>query len=231
MRRALVLLSATLVASAALAGCVGESESEVRVLPYLGTVETAPGAVTPLAFHVKSTDGFRQRLDVSIESLPQGWTFSTSTPTLEIDGFASIPLVVHVTVASDAPEAKRELRLRVGDTREPIEVAVRAPTPPPATEGARVSLLHVSWLANGTVAETNVGALSNQTAIPLMPNATRDDAENPEAVAFDELPPAWRDALRNHTAPTALVRSLPTTDGAPIAVLLQLQRVEAASDV
>lgn len=151
MRRGhLLVLLVLVLASAATAGCFGESRSPVDVTPYLSTHRAEPGRTLQVPVFLNSTYTFKQDLPLRVGDLPEGWTYRIPVQEVTLPGYKGRFLVLDLTPAADAQPGEAEVDFFVGDTRATIHVNVTAPTP--ATRPG--SVINLTWTLldrNGTI--------------------------------------------------------------------------------
>lgn len=171
MRAAPVLLA--VLAMPLLAGCLGEPSSPIEVVPFLPLNDAEPGRGTEFAFQLRSTSPFRQQLPVTIEGMPEGWTFEPEAPDVDIGGRAGSSLVVRITPGPNATYGPHAMSVKVGDTRSEVIVNVRDLGDERLRAGIGARLHYVLWYANGTLASTNEPVARDR---PQLGRAVLDDA-------------------------------------------------------
>lgn len=165
MRARLLVLLLALPLAGALSGCLGATESPVRLTPYVALVEAEPGRVTEFGIHVDNGSPFREDLAVRVDGLPRNWT-AGGAASLVVDGRTTTQLVVNVTPAADAAFGLHRLRLRVGDAATDLYVRVSTLGDEAARAGVGAQVYTVGYWDNGTIFYTNMREVRDNAALP-----------------------------------------------------------------
>lgn len=165
------------------AGCLGATDSSVRLEPYAAIVRAEPGRPTEVAAFVNNTGAFRVDLDLAVRGLPEGWTFTVwPNGSLVVDGRASAFAIWSLEPPAGARHGPVALTLVAGDGTADVVVDVRDLGREHARAGVGVAVRTAGFYQNGTVFYSNMKEVRDNAGIPwhqLGPDAKSDAAMEP----------------------------------------------------
>lgn len=164
-------------------GCLAATDSSVKLAPFTGIVRAEPGRATEIAAFLNNTGAFRADLDLAVEGLPEGWTF-TAWPngSLVVDGRETAFAIWSLAPPAGAPHGPQPLTLVAGSARADVVVDVRDLGRTHARAGVGVQVRTVGFYENGTVFYSNMKEVRDDPAIAwhvLSEDAKSDAAMEP----------------------------------------------------